>query len=134
MTRTEQVVDAPSHRKVFSRSWLALLALPLSRSQHKLVLKHLPDHVITQMSNPLLLADYLTRSYRVGGSTSVLALSSLFTLIVEHNLDYPEFFPSLYRLCTVDNFSAKYRASFMSLLSSLFEKCKLAGLCCGGLH
>ncbi len=121
MTRTEQVGDAASHQKVFSRAWLALLALPLSRAQHKLVLKHLPDHVITQLSNPLLLADYLTRSYEVGGSTSVLALSSLFTLIVAHNLDYPQFFPSLYRLCTVDNFSAKYRTNFMSLLSSCLK-------------
>ncbi len=125
MTRAEQVSDAPSHQKVFSRAWLALLALPLSRSQHKLVLKHLPDHVITQLSNPLLLADYLTRSYEVGGSTSVLALTSLFTLIVAHNLDYPEFFPSLYRLCTVDNFSAKYRANFMSLLSSCLKSVNL---------
>ena len=125
MTRTEQVGDAASHQKVFSRAWLALLALPLYRAQHKLVLKHLPDHVIAQLSNPLLLADYLSRSYEVGGSTSVLALSSLFTLIVAHNLDYPEFFPSLYRLCTVDNFSAKYRTNFMSLLSSCLKSVNL---------
>ena len=125
MTRAEQVGDASSHQKVFSRAWLSLLALPMSRAQHKLVLKHLPDHVISRLSNPLLLADYLTRSYEVGGSTAVLALSSLFTLIVAHNLDYPEFFPSLYRLCTVDNFSAKYRAKFMSLLGNCLKSVNL---------
>ena len=112
MTRAEQVVDEQSHKKVFSKAWLALLALPLSKAQHKLVLKHLPDHVVAHLANPLLLADYLTLSYEIGGATSVLALSSLFTLIVAHNLDYPDYFASLYRLCTLENFSAKFRGKF----------------------
>jgi U3 small nucleolar RNA-associated protein 19 len=101
MTRAEQVADELSHTKVFSKAWLALLALPLTKGQHKLALKHLPDHVIVHMANPLLLADYLTGSYNLGGgSIAVLALQSLFTLIVAHNLDYPDYFPSLYVFCS----------------------------------
>ena len=66
MSRSEQLVHLSSHRKAFSRAWLALLALPLDPSQHKVVLKHLPEHVIGVLSQPLLLADYLTQSYEQG--------------------------------------------------------------------
>jgi U3 small nucleolar RNA-associated protein 19 len=72
--------------------------------------------VISFMPRPLLLADYLTQSYRMGGSVAVLALESLFMLIVQYNLDYPDFFLSLYKLCTVEVFSAKYRQKFILLL------------------
>ena len=70
------------------------------------------------MSNPLLLADYLYRAYECGGVIAILALQSLFTLIVNYNLDYPNFFTSLHDLCTVENFSAKYRAKFLKLLNA----------------
>ena len=124
MTRAEQVVDELSHKKVFSKAWLTLLALPLTKSQHKLVLKHLPDHVVAYMANPLLLADYLTLSYECGGHFCA-CLIFLFTLIVAHNLDYPDYFPSLYRLCTLENFSAKFRGKFMSLLSASLRSVNL---------
>jgi U3 small nucleolar RNA-associated protein 19 len=64
----------------------------------------------------LLLADYLTQSYALGGVVSVLALESLFQLITQHNLDSPHYFTSLYQLCTLSVFNAKYRAKFMRLL------------------
>ena len=108
--------DPKSHKKVFSEAWLALLAMPLSLAQHKLVLKHLPEHIMPYIANPLLLADYLYRGYASGGVVSVLALQSVFTLIVQYNLDYPRFFDSLYALCTVEVFCAKYRSRFLSLL------------------
>jgi U3 small nucleolar RNA-associated protein 19 len=73
---------------------------------------------VPSLRNPMLLADYLTQSYRVGGVVAVLALESLFHLIMHHNLDYPDFFRSLYRLCTVEVFSARYRVTFMKLLNA----------------
>lgn len=117
LSRSEQLVHLPSHRKIFSKAWLALLAMPLSNAQHKIVLKHLPENVINNLSHPLLLADYMTQSYEQGGVVAVLALESLFQLIVRYNLDYPKFFASLYRLCNYDVLSAKYRSKFMKLLT-----------------
>eukprot|EP00605_Chrysophyceae_sp_TOSAG23-4_P002958 GSChrysophyteH1.ASY1.ANO1.3257.1 assembled CDS len=105
-----------AQKKVFSEAWLSLLALPLTNTQHKLVLKHLPEHVMPNLNNPLLLADFLYRSYSKGGVIAVLALQSLFNLIVQHNLDYPDFFISLYDLCTTEVFQAKYREQFLPLL------------------
>jgi len=117
LTRTEQLTDLPSYVKAFSKAWLCLLSMPLTLAQHKQVLKHLPDHVIPYLNKPLLLADYLTRSYEQRGVVSVLALDSLFQLIVKYNIDYPNFWVSLYRLCTVEVFAAKYRSKFMNLLA-----------------
>jgi len=125
LSRQEQLLDFPSHRKVFSSTWLAFLSLPLSTSQHKMVLKHLPDHVICFIEKPLLLADYLTKSYEKGGVTAVLALESLFHLIVKYNLDYPNFFISLYKLCTEEVFGAKYRLKFMNLLNACLKSTNL---------
>lgn len=117
-TQRAKLTHMPSYHKVFSAVWLTLLSFPLSKNQHKLILNHLPDQVIDVMPQPLLLADYLTQSYNCGGIVAVLALESLFKLIVQHNLDYPQFFPSLYRLCTLEVFNAKYRSKFLTLLSA----------------
>jgi U3 small nucleolar RNA-associated protein 19 len=74
------------HRREFSQAWLALLRLPLSTSMYKTVLERLTYHVIPHMSDPKRLHDFLTDSYNVGGTISILALRGLFTLIHEHNL------------------------------------------------
>ena len=117
LSRSEQLVHIPSYRKVFSKAWIALLGMQLTNAQHKIVLKHLPENVIVHLIQPLLLADYMTQSYEQGGVVAVLALESLFQLIVKYNLDYPNFFASLYRLCNYDVLSAKYRSKFMKLLT-----------------
>jgi U3 small nucleolar RNA-associated protein 19 len=124
-SRKLEMLDARCHRKAFSRAWLALLAVPMTPSQHKIVLRHIPDLVMPHLDQPLLLADYLTRSYECGGVTAVLALESLFNVILKHNLDYPQFFRSLYRLCTVEVFSAKYRVKFMKLLNASLRSVNL---------
>ena len=127
LSRTEQLVHLPSYKKVFSKAWLALLAMPLTVAQHKIILKHLPENVIGHLPQPLLLADYMTQSYDQGGVVAVLALESLFQLIVKHNLDYPKFFASLYRLCTYDVLSAKYRSKFMKLLTMCLRSANMPG-------
>lgn len=118
---TSSALRPKAQKKAFSEAWLVLLSLPLSGNQHKLVLKHLPDHVMPHLVNPLLLADFLYRGYEKGGVLAVLALQSLFTLIVQFNLDYPNFFTSLYDLCTTEVFTAKYRASFLPLLHAALK-------------
>jgi hypothetical protein len=125
LTLFDRLSDPMQYKRAFSKAWLGLLALPFTPAQHKLLLKHLPEHVVPHLRNPMLLADYLTSSYATGGMVAVLALESLFHLIVHHNLDYPGFFLSLYNLCTVDVFSAKYRAKFMKLLSTSLKSVNL---------
>jgi U3 small nucleolar RNA-associated protein 19 len=121
LSRTEQLTHWQSYKKIFSKAWLTLLSMPLALDQHKLVLKHLPEYVMTNLENPLLLSDYLSSSYDKGDILSVLALESLFQLIVKYNLDYPNFFKSLHKLCTVEVFSAKYRSKFIKLLSASLQ-------------
>lgn len=103
-------------RAEFSQTWLMVLSLPFKLADHKLILKHLPKYVVPHLPNPILLADYLTRSFELGGVVAILALESLFQLILNHNLDYPNFFLSLYQLCTVAIFNAKYHGKFLNLL------------------
>lgn len=121
----DHLTDIASYRKMFSKTWISLLSLNFDSSQHKIILKHLSDHVINNLTRPLLLADYLSRSYEVGGIVSVLALESLFQLILHHNLDYPKFFQSLYRLCRKATFEMKYRMKFMKLLSLSLQSTNL---------
>jgi U3 small nucleolar RNA-associated protein 19 len=102
--------------KIYSKAWLAVLRRPMSSQEYKTVLKWLPDHVLPYCNRPLELADFLTDSYNQGGAISLLALNGLFALIRDHNLDYPKFFPSLYKLCSTETFLAKYRAKFFRLL------------------
>lgn len=112
-------------QKIFSQAWIATLSLPMPISQHKVLLRHLPEHVMSRLKNPLLLADYLTQSYNLGGGIAVLALESLFTLILQCNLDYPQFFESLYKLCQPVLFNAKYAPKLMKLLNMALRSTNL---------
>lgn len=104
------------YSKIFTRLWLSVLTLPLTSTQHKAILKHIPDHVVGNLTNPLRLSDYLTSSYEKGGILSILSLESLLHLIIHHNLDYPNYFVSLFKLCTAETFNGKHKTSYMHLL------------------
>jgi hypothetical protein len=127
LSRYEQLVNVSSYKKAFSKVWIAMMSLPgLKMAQHKIILKHLPEHVMQFLFRPILLADYLSSSFSVGGVVSVLALESLFQLILMHNIDYPKYFVALYKLCNIAVFSASYRAKFMRLLSRSLTSTNLA--------
>jgi U3 small nucleolar RNA-associated protein 19 len=113
---SEQIQDVHCHIKLFSKCWVLFFSLPLTTKQIKLSLKHLPEYVIPILYQPLLLADYLSNLVSNGGVIGVLALESLFHLIIEYNLDYPNFFNCLYSLLSVEVLSAKYRTKYMNLL------------------
>lgn len=104
------------HRKAFEAAWLSCLRLPMAEEAYERVLLNLPEHVMPHLLHPLSLADFLSQSFSVGGLTSVLALSGLFILIQCHNLDYPDFFQSLYEIIEPSIFYAKHRARFFRLL------------------
>jgi U3 small nucleolar RNA-associated protein 19 len=75
------------------------------------------QHIIPYMHQPIMLMDFLTDSYNSGGVVSILALEGLFTLMQEHNLDYPDFYRKLYALFDDQVMHVKYRSRFFHLAS-----------------
>ncbi|KAJ1915313.1 Maturation and nuclear export of 40S ribosomal subunits interacting protein [Tieghemiomyces parasiticus] len=111
------VLVAQEHRQVFDSAWVNFLALPLAPETHKQVLLTMHRHIMPHMHFPALLGDFLTRAYDQGGVLSILALNSLFTLITEHGLAYPDFYARLYRLMDRQVGHVKYRARFFRMAS-----------------
>lgn len=66
-----------------------------------------------------LCSDFLTRSYDIGGVVSVMALSSLFILMTQHGLEYPNFYEKLYALLLPSVFMAKHRAKFFEVMLNI---------------
>ena len=58
----------------------------MSTSLYKKILVGLHEKVMPGMSNPLLLSDFLTTSYDIGGAISLLALNGLYILVSVYNL------------------------------------------------
>ncbi|XP_013379671.1 nucleolar complex protein 4 homolog [Lingula anatina] len=102
-------------KKLFTSLWLEFLRKRLPTSLYKKVLVILHDKVMPYMTSPLLLSDFLTESYNIGGAVSLLALNGLFMLIHTYNLDYPDFYKKLYALFEPNVFHVKYRARFFHL-------------------
>lgn len=106
------------HQHAFSLAWIAVLRHKLPQAAYKKVLVQLPDEIMPHLVNPLLLADFLTDSYSIGGVTSLLALNSLFILIQDYNFDSPDFYNKLYALLDDPSlYSAKQRDRFFGLLN-----------------
>ncbi|EEF31250.1 nucleolar complex protein, putative [Ricinus communis] len=120
-----QVLSAASISKKmklkFTKAWISFLRLPLPVNVYKEVLISLHQAVIPYISNPLMLCDFLTRSYDIGGVVSVMALSSLFILMTQHGLEYPNFYEKLYALLLPSVFMAKHRSKFFQLLDSCLK-------------
>ncbi|KAM7482815.1 hypothetical protein LguiB_007398 [Lonicera macranthoides] len=105
----------------FTKAWISFLGLPLPLDVYKEVLVNLHEVVIPHLSNPIMLCDFLTRSYDIGGVISVMALSSLYVLMTQHGLEYPNFYEKLYVLLEPSIFMAKHRAKFFQLLDSCLK-------------
>ncbi|KAK1296526.1 hypothetical protein QJS10_CPB15g00214 [Acorus calamus] len=105
----------------FTKAWISFLRLPLPVDVYKEVLSTLHQIVIPHISNPVMLCDFLTRSYDIGGVISVMALSSLFILMTQHGLEYPNFYEKLYALLNPSIFMAKHRGRFFQLLDSCLK-------------
>lgn len=117
MGKSGGLPDEKAWRRELSQCWLSFLKLPFPSDVYKLVLVHMQSRVLPNVHAPLLLADFLTDSYNIGGVVSLLALNGLFTLMSEHNLEYPNFYPKLFQLCTESIFHAKYKHRFFKLVA-----------------
>lgn len=69
--------------------------------------------------------DFLTDAYNDGGSTSHQALSGVFYLIQERNLDYPAFYHKLYSLLDASLLYSKHRSKFFRLLDTFLASTHL---------
>lgn len=109
--------SANRHRSALQQCTLAILKVPNipSRTMKQLLL-HLPTNILPLVPSPLRFADFCTRAYDMGGVTAILALHSLYILMTQHGLEYPNFYSSLYNLMDSKIFYAKYRTRFFKLL------------------
>lgn len=105
-----------AHRHIFSSLWLKCIDFAADVSLHAHVLHKLGPTVLPSLTNPLVVADYLSESFRSGGLISVLSLQGLFVLMIDHGLEYPQFYDQLYSLITPDAFASRHRYDLFKLL------------------
>jgi U3 small nucleolar RNA-associated protein 19 len=128
---TEQMVknEKVSYGRLFakklkskmSKAWMLFLTLRLPLDVYKKILATLHKTVVPYVTNPILLSDFLTRSYDIGGVVSVMVLNSLFILITQHGLEYPDFYNKLYTLLEPSIFMTKYRSRLFELLDTCLK-------------
>lgn len=112
-------------KKRSEEAWLSVLGTNLKEHQRKAILSNLVHSVIPWFNNVERLADFLTDSYNFGGSTSLLALSGVYRLITDRNLDYPSFYPKLYSLLDEGILHSKHRSRFFRLLDTFMSSTHL---------
>ncbi|KAL1305702.1 hypothetical protein AAFC00_007292 [Neodothiora populina] len=113
------------HRKIAQEAWLSVLRSPLTKDQRKTILSSLTTLIVPWLTRIEVLMDFLTDSYNAGGSSSLLALSGLFYLITEKNLDYPAFYTKLYSLLDDSLLHSKHRSRFFRLLNTFMSSTHL---------
>lgn len=114
-----------SFKRKIQEAWLAVLRSSLTEEQRKFLLRVMSRSIAPWFVKPEMLMDFLTDSYNHGGSISLLALSGLFYLIQERNLDYPHFYTKLYSLLDPDLLHSKHRSRFFRLLNTFLESSHL---------
>ncbi|KAL4786641.1 CBF/Mak21 family-domain-containing protein [Aspergillus varians] len=123
--QNKKLLSVNSHKKRAQDAWLAILRTNLSQPLRKTLLRIMVHHIEPWFNRPEYLMDFLTDSYNVGGATSLLALSGLFYLIQEKNLDYPQFYHKLYSLLDADLLHSKHRSRFFRLLNTFLSSTHL---------
>ena len=110
--------NVTQHKKQGQEAWLALMTIVDTKDQRKRILDVISTVIAPWFIKPELLADFLTACYDAGGAMSLLALSGVFYLIQERNLDYPSFYHKLYSLLDRDILHSKHRSRFFRLLDT----------------
>ncbi len=114
-----------AHKRRAQDAWLAILGRDLSKPQRKTVLGLMSHRIAPWFLKVELLMDFLTDSFNVGGSTSLMALSGLYYLMQEKNLDYPQFYHKLYSLLDRNILHSKHRSRFFRLLDTFLASTHL---------
>ena len=122
---THELYSLTAHKKQAQKAWMALLRQDLSTTQRKLILELTSHRIAPWFLKVEFLMDFLTDSFNVGGSTSLLSLSGLFHLMQHKNLDYPQFYLKLYSLLDSNILHSKYRSGFFRLLDTFLASTHL---------
>lgn len=130
--RSHALYSVAKHRKQAQDAWLAVLQRSTSASAssdgktlRKRALGIASTVIAPWFAQPEMMLDFLTDCYDAGGSTSLLALSGLYYLIKERNVDYPAFFTKLYSLLDAELMHSKHRARFFRLLDTFLASTHL---------
>jgi U3 small nucleolar RNA-associated protein 19 len=124
-TQKNPLLSINGHKRRAQEAWLSILRNNLSESQRKTLLKKISHTIAPWFFRPEVLMDFLTDSYNAGGSTTLLALSGLFYLIQEKNLDYPQFYVKLYSILDAEILHSKHRSRFFRLMNSFLASTHL---------
>ncbi|KAH7564154.1 hypothetical protein BM1_01201 [Bipolaris maydis] len=114
-----------AYKEKAQAAWLATMRTGLSKEQRKTILTTFSYQIAPWFQQPEILSDFLTDSYNVGGATSLLALSGIYYLISEKNLDYPSFYYKLYSLLDDGLLHSKHRSRFFRLLDTFMSSSHL---------
>ncbi|KAH8732711.1 CBF/Mak21 family-domain-containing protein [Phaeosphaeriaceae sp. PMI808] len=114
-----------AYKEKAQEAWLATMRAGLNKDQRKTILTTFSHQIAPWFHQPEMLMDFLTDSYNVGGATSLLALSGLYYLISEKNLDYPSFYLKLYSLLDENLLHSKHRSRFFRLLDTFMASTHL---------
>ena len=123
--RKHKLFSFGAHKKQAQETWMTILQLNLSKAQRKTILGLMSHRIAPWFHKVELLMDFLTDSFNVGGSTSLMALSGLFYLMKEKNLDYPQFYQKLYSLLDPYTLHSKHRSRFFRLLNTFLASTHL---------
>jgi U3 small nucleolar RNA-associated protein 19 len=122
---THSLYSVSNHKKHAQNAWLTVMRTEMTKDQRKILLGLMSTVIAPWFMQPELLMDFLTDSYDAGGSTSLLALSGVFYLIQERNLDYPLFYRKLYSLLDTGILHSKHRSKFLRLLDTFMSSTHL---------
>lgn len=125
-----------AQRQAFATAWLALLLPrrvntapvggPLSPGETHGILVRLHAQILPHLPLPNMVHDFLVDCLDSRGTTALLALNGLYTLIISHNLDYPAFYTRLYALLDANVLHTKYRSRFMRMLNLFLSSTHLS--------
>jgi U3 small nucleolar RNA-associated protein 19 len=101
--------------RALNKIWHCVMLWEHTPRTHKQLLIVLLERVLPHLEKPLLLTDFLMDSLDVGGPVSLLALQGIFTMIKDHNLNYPNIFAKLYSMFEPEIFHTKYKARLFYL-------------------
>jgi U3 small nucleolar RNA-associated protein 19 len=123
--KSHALYTVTAHKKHAQKAWLAIMRTEMDKERRKKILGMMTSSIAPWFIKPELLMDFLSDSYNAGGSTSLLALSGVFYLIQERNLDYPSFYRKLYSLLDTQILHSKHRSRFFRLLDTFMASTHL---------
>lgn len=105
----------------FEKYMIKLISLPMGMDEYKGILNILHKRVMPFMNEAQRLLDFLSSIYLYGienkeTTLSILALSGLWELMKNYNLEYPDFYKNLYAVLSPDFLHIDETARFFRLL------------------